>query len=59
MSVHDAQQGAVVRMIARITQRVGKVWHDPGFQEVLRREARNVVGTVASEARAAWVRTGA
>ena len=50
---NTAQQDAGARLVAAIAQHLVRVWRDPGFQTVLKREAKQLFVNVASEARAA------
>lgn len=54
--INTAQPGAGASFFATIAEHVARVWQDPGFQTVLKREARRFIVSVASEARAASLR---
>ena len=51
-----AHPDASTRLVAHMAEHVVLIWQDPGFQTVLRREAKRFALTVASEARAASLR---
>lgn len=51
-----AQPNAGSRALSAAVEHIGLIWRDPGFQMVLRREAKRFALNVASEVRAASVR---
>lgn len=60
MSVISAAQPArVAGLLVRFGQHAVKVWKDPGFQRVLRREGGRFFAAVAKEAAAASLRVRA
>lgn len=49
----SAQSTGAARLVADLVACFERVWRDPGFQAVLRKETRRYVVTVVAEARAA------
>lgn len=54
--INSAQPGVCGSFVTSIVEHVIRVWQDPSFQKVLKREARRFVVSIASEARASSLR---